>query len=328
MRKALVTGATGFVGRHLVEALLRDGNLAVRALVRTTSPALPREVECFHADVTRDDDVPIAAAVAGCDVVFHCAGAVGDQVSWENGKAVNVEGTRRVARAVRQASVARMVHVSSVAVYGFDAGTFGEESPRVRVDEPYIDTKSEGEAVCEAELGDAVRLVTVRPAIIYGPGDSGMLPRLAELLRKGVPMLGDGGAPVGLVHITDVVAALLAAARYEGAERVFNVAGPDDISWSELTQKVALALGLRVPKSMPQPVAMMVAHMLRWLSLVGLMKAPPLTPFAVKFLTQHRKYPTGALTRELGIRPRVHVSEGLSAAIALLAPTETGPLPA
>src|SRR5260221_12515413 len=137
--KALVTGATGFVGGNLVLALRQRG-VQVRALVRSPKTEL-RDVEIAAGDLTRDDSA-VEWGPLGCDCVFHCAGVIGDRVDLAPGRAVNVEGTRRIARAARAAGVRRFVHVSSVAVYGFSGGTFDESAPRVTVGEPYIDTKS------------------------------------------------------------------------------------------------------------------------------------------------------------------------------------------
>ena len=313
-KRAFVTGATGFVGANLVAALRRSG-WAICATVRSDTAALPSDVERVRADLTVDDGV-VERAVHGCDVVFHCAGAVGDRVTWENGRAVNVEGARRMARAARVASVRSFVHVSSVAVYGFEAGTFDERAPRRRVGEPYIDTKTAGEEACEAELdGSATKLRILRPSIIYGAGDTGMLPRLAELLRARVPMIGDGGAPVGLVHIDDVVAALVAAADYDGAERVFNVAGPDDVSWAELVGSLVERLGLRAPRHMPVPIAMLVARILQFFAKLRLApNPPPLTPFVVQFLSAIRVYPTERMLSTL-VTSRTSVRSGLTDAL-------------
>src|SRR6185503_13845430 len=164
--RALVTGATGFIGGRLAEHLVERG-WRVRALVRSDA-ALPPGIERAYGDLTVSDG-GVERAVTGCDVVFHCAGAIGDRVSWEVGRAVNVEGTRRIARASR-GRARTFVHVSSVAVYGFDAGTFDEAAPRRTVGEPYIDTKTGGEEACESELdGSATTLRIVRPSIVYGP---------------------------------------------------------------------------------------------------------------------------------------------------------------
>jgi nucleoside-diphosphate-sugar epimerase len=309
---ALVTGATGFVGRHLVEALRARGT-SVRALVRNADHGLPSDVEIVRGDVTVSDGA-IERAVEGREVVFHCAGVIGDRVEWELGRAVNVEGTRRVARAARAASVRRFVHVSSVAVYGFSGGTYDESAPRVTIREPYIDTKSAGEAACEAEIAEGA-LRIVRPSIIYGPGDNGMIPRLVELLRKRVPMIGDGGAPVGLVHVSDVVRGILAAAEHEGDSRVFNLAGADDVTWKELVDMLCERVQLPQPRVMPAPLAMFAARTMSLFQKVGLLSSPPLTPFAVQFLSETRRYPIERTRLELGVEPQVRVRAGLALAL-------------
>ena len=312
-RRALVTGATGFIGGRLTEGLLERG-WRVRALVRSDA-TLPAGVDRARGDLTVSDGA-IERAVTGCDVVFHCAGAVGDRVSWEDGRAVNVEGARRIARASRDRA-RTFVHVSSVAVYGFDAGTFDESAPRRNVGEPYIDTKTGGEEACESELdGSATTLRILRPSIVYGPGDRGMLPRLAEILRSRAPMIGDGGAPVGLVHVNDVVRALVSASTYRGRERIFNVAGADDLTWAELTGALGERLGLPSPRHMPVPVASVVARVLGVFSALRLAPSPPpLTPFMVSFLSAHRRYPIERMIGELGVRPEVGVRAGLSEAL-------------
>ncbi|HEY1957252.1 MAG TPA: NAD-dependent epimerase/dehydratase family protein [Polyangiaceae bacterium] len=315
VERALVTGATGFLGGRLVLGLLERG-WAVRAMIRKDSASLPSQVERAHADLTVDDGA-VERAVESCDVVFHCAGVVGDRVTWDLGRAVNVEGTRRVARAAKDRARA-FVHVSSVAVYGFDAGTFDERAPRRTVGEPYIDTKTAGEEACEAELAASTTALRIlRPSIIYGPGDTGMLPRLIDLLRNRVPMIGDGGAPVGLVHVSDVVGGLLAAAAHEGDSCVFNVAGaPDeDVTWKELVDMLCERLCLPQPRTMPLGMATVAARAMHLFQKVGLISSPPLTPFAVRFLTETRRYPIARMRLELGVAPRVKVHAGLGLAL-------------
>lgn len=312
-RTAFVTGASGFIGGHLVRALISRG-WSVRALGRADS----RLDACARlgAKVVRADlaEALAPALLDGADVVFHAAGVVGDRVTRAAARAVNVEGTRRVVDAALEAGVRRLVHTSSVAVYGFDAGTFDESAPRRRVGEPYIDSKTAAEQICESAAESArLELKILRPAVIYGPGDSGMVARMIELLASGkLPMIGDGGSHVGLVHVSDVVTALIAAADHDGPDRVFNVMGPDDLTWKNLIARIVERFGFAAPKRVARGVAVALGAVLSALYAVRLAPdPPPLSSHAVKFLTAERSYPTQRLRERLGVNPAVPIEQGL-----------------
>jgi nucleoside-diphosphate-sugar epimerase len=313
-RTAFVTGASGFVGGQLVRTLILRG-WSVRALGRAGSrlDACARlGADVVRADLTEELD---PALLAGADVAFHAAGVVGDRVTRAAARAVNVEGTRHVVEAALGAGVRRLVHTSSVAVYGFDAGAFDEGAPRRRVGEPYIDSKTAAEEICESgAASERLEVRILRPAVIYGPGDSGMLARMTELLASGkLPMIGDGAGHVGLVHVSDVVAALAAAADHDGPERVFNVMGPDDLTWKNLIERIVEHFGFATPKRVPRAVAAGMGAVLSALYAVRLAPDPlPLSSHAVKFLTAERSYPTGRLREQLGIAPAVPVEQGLA----------------
>ncbi len=312
MRTAFVTGGSGFVGGHLVRALL-GGGFRVRVLGRARSDL--QAVERAGAEVVRGDLTQALdpALMDGCEVVFHVAGAVGDQVTRAVARAVNVEGTRHVLDAARAAGARRFVHTSSVAVYGFDAGTFDESAPRRRVGEAYVDSKTAAEELCE---GSGLDVRILRPAVIYGPGDTGMLPRMIELLGEGkLPLIGDGRSHVGLVHVSDVVRGLVAAADHAGADHLFNVMGPDDLTWKQLLDRMVLHFGFDAPRRLPRVLAAALGHGMSALSTLRLAPDPlPISSHAVKFLTAERAYPTERLRLGLGVAPGVPVEHGFDRA--------------
>ena len=171
----LVTGATGFLGGHLVQALLARGD-GVRALVRSPEAAEPLGrlgVELVQGDIT--NKYAIRAAVAECDNIFHLAGIVShDLADLPQMRVVNVEATRAVLEAAEPG--ARVVHVSSVAALG------PASSPHARADEqqtlpdklawlPYATTKREGELVAIEAAAKGVDVVIANPGFLLGPGD-------------------------------------------------------------------------------------------------------------------------------------------------------------
>jgi len=312
---SLVTGATGFIGSHLARALLAQGS-RVRVLARDPSRLKVAGVQVVRGDVC-GEQTDLDRAAEDCHWVFHCAGAVGEKVTWQRGRAVNAEGTRKVALAARRARSCTFVHVSTIGVYGAAGGTFFENAPRLRTGNPYIDTKIAAEEAVEQVFADtSTHVRIVRPGMVYGPGDTGMMPWLIGGLRKGMPLLGDGQTHVGFVHVSDVVRALIAAAEYAGEERFFNVVGDDDVTWAELTTRLSEALGVSRPRRIPRSLAKALAYSLQAASFVGLApKPPPVDPCIVKVLTEDRSIPIDRLVGILGARPTVPIAVGLADAI-------------
>ncbi|HTM43398.1 MAG TPA: NAD-dependent epimerase/dehydratase family protein, partial [Polyangiaceae bacterium] len=203
-----ITGATGGVGRHVVEQALARGDL-VRALVRDPAKAgdLARAgVELVTGSLF--DALALEALAAGADALIHSAGHVGDQggdrATFEQ---VNVTGTQNVLTAAAKMNVKRFVHVSSVAYYGRPQhGTIDETFVPLPNEGPYEVSKLEAERIVfgrGAELG--IEVAAVRPPVIYGPYDRQFLPLLIDKLRRGRVLYVDGGqAPFNIVSSADV----------------------------------------------------------------------------------------------------------------------------
>jgi nucleoside-diphosphate-sugar epimerase len=219
--RALVTGATGLVGYHIVERLLADG-WDTRALVRTPESAADlrdRGVELRQGDVL--DAASLAAALRGCDVLFHAAAAVSPRGGWEAFRRTNIEGTSTAIEAARGAR-ARLVHISSVAVYGardrYRAdGPTHEEVPLAPLPEQahYARSKRESERLVLGAHGRGeIWATAIRPCVIYGPRDRQFIPRVARILRLGVaPVPGGGGSTLAIVHAASVADAAVRAAQ-------------------------------------------------------------------------------------------------------------------
>ena len=209
MKTWIVTGAAGFLGRHLVHELLDRGD-RVRALVRRPTTALPPAVEQHSGDVLSYETLP--PLLEGADGVFHLAGKVDREGARDALFAVHVDGTANVLRAAANVGVRRLVLASSsgtVAVSGTPV-VHGDDAPfatEVVKDWPYYTSKIHAEAVAERmarTLG--VELVTLRPSLLLGPDDFGnsSTDDVRRLLRGDVVMVPEGG--VCFVDVRDAAA--------------------------------------------------------------------------------------------------------------------------
>jgi nucleoside-diphosphate-sugar epimerase len=253
---ALVTGASGLVGRHLVQRLLEHGR-PVRALSRRP-PADGPAARAQWCSVDVNDEAALIAAMAGIAIVYHVAAVVparGRNGMWQT----NVDGTGNVARACVRAGVHRLVLVSSVAAYRTPLDDVVSEAAPIGGSDLYGRSKAQAEAAASQICRQAMELVIVRPCQIYGPGDaSGYTRRLLGLSASPLlPVAGWRARAFSLIHVHDVVAALQAAGEESAAAAgIFNVAPPSRVTLTELAH-IHAALrrersGLRVP--IPAPV--------------------------------------------------------------------------
>lgn len=241
---ALVTGATGFIGRYLVRALTARG-ARVRALVRATSDTTGLDVERAVGDL--GDPESLARAADGADVVFHLASLL--KVPWKAAfETVNVAGTAHVARA---AGPARLVVVSSLAAAGPVTGAPRREGDPPRPVSRYGRVKRAAEQAAVAEATGAVTLV--RPPMVFGAGDRGALPLFRGVARGWHVLPTRRAAHIGLVHAADLADALVDIAAYgeavpAGADGscgagVYQVAAPETPTYAELGRRIAAADG-------------------------------------------------------------------------------------
>lgn len=243
--KALVTGATGFVGSHLVEALNRAGH-AVTALVR--NPAKAAALHWPGVTLARGDlhsPAALEAASAGQDVIFHVAGAVAARSEAEY-MAANREGTANVLAAAAATGAPRIVLVSSGAAGGPTAPgrpATGDEPPRPVT--MYGRSKLASEEVVR---GGPLPWVVLRPPTIYGPRDRDNLIKVFRMARLGVaPVFGRGTMEISAIYAPDLADALIAAATSEAAlGRTWYVNHPEILTTAGMVRAVARAMGRSV----------------------------------------------------------------------------------
>jgi 2-alkyl-3-oxoalkanoate reductase len=242
--KALVTGATGFVGSHLAEALRHRGD-DVTALVRSPAKAAalaPLGVRVVAGDL--DDPESLARAVEGQDLVLHVAGLVAARDESEFLRC-NRDGTASLVAAAARARVTRLVYVSSMAAGGpavKGRPLTGGEPPRPVT--AYGRSKLAGEAAVTA---GALPWVIVRPPTVYGPRDREVL-KVFRMARWGVaPVFGDGSQELSAVHGADLATALIAAGTAAGTTgKVYYACHPEIVTSAGLVRAVGRAMGRRV----------------------------------------------------------------------------------
>jgi len=315
----LVTGASGLVGSHVVQALVSRGE-RVRALVRPPSrEAVVRlGAEAVAGDVT--DAAAWQSAARGVGAIVHAAAIVQRRASWDEYVVANVDATRLAVAAAR-ASGARLVHISSVAVYG---GTAAYPVTRERRDEdhpfqpiPDPDFYGRSKRMAEAVVRQAaerreIDAVALRPNVIYGERDRLFTPRVIRVLRLPlVPRIGAGTNRLACVYAGNVAAAALAAlAAGKRGFHAYNVTsdGPPALSQREFFAACAAALGRPYrPLPIPAPLAAGV---------VGLFTARRLGRAAVSFLRGDNPYDDSALRTELGWRPVTSAPDAIARTVA------------
>jgi nucleoside-diphosphate-sugar epimerase len=324
MKTALVTGVTGFVGSRVAEELLA-GEEAVRGLVRDPAKAAglcERGIDVIVGDI-RDADA-VRRAVQGVDVVHHCAAAVGAHFTGREIRETNLGGVRRLLEEARAASVGRVVLLSSVNVLGtvnLDPAT--EDLPCRRSHDPAADVKIEAERLAlDVAHRPGPEVVILRPGFIYGPGDPGNLPRIIRAVRRGkFAFIGSRDHVIPIVHVGDVVQAMLLAAQAPGASaRVYHITDGSRTTIGQFIDHLADLLESPRPRRvLPSFLPWLGCVVFDGLHLVLPRCPAPISRSGVRFLGTSRYVDIRRARAELGYAPRVGYREGLAAALRGLA---------
>lgn len=307
----LVTGATGCVGRAVVEVALRDGwNVLGLARSAPTIP-LPEGVEFARADVR--DATAVARAAAGCDAIVHAAGWVHRRPRSAADRAELwssiVDGSRTVAAA---ASRTRLVVISSVAVHG--RASNGELAP----DTDYGRAKLAAETTAAAQHPQAVIL---RSALVYGPHDRGNFIALIRAVdRRLAFIVGPGTNRKSLVYAAHLADRVLAAARSDVAGAWIAADDPAPTQ-TEVLCEIARALGRHRPISLPRPL---LATATGILDLVRGPSGAPRWRDRVAALCRDTAFSGAPLDTALGYRPRATLREAILAAVEWYEVTRAG----
>lgn len=348
-----ITGASGFIGGKLAERLLAAGR-PVRALARRPLPAL----EKLGAEIVRGDLHDLDALRRGCTgarTVFHVAGRVGVWGPDADFFRVNVEGTRNVIAACRAAGVPRLVYTSSPSVVynGGDLAGVDESAPLCTAAPcAYPTSKAAAERLVTAANDAALATVSLRPHLVWGPGDQNVVPRVLALAKQGrLKIVGAGKNLVDCTHITNVVDAHLLAEQALGKCHIIDdtslgcprtlpgtcnplddkSAGPAGVGgrayfitngepvvlWDWINALLRGTCQPEIQKHISLGSAYRIGGVLETLWRVLPLKGePPMTRFVAKELATDHWFKIDAARRELGYTPRVTMAAGTAELIA------------
>lgn len=312
--KALVTGANGFTGSYLIKNLLLKG-YTVRGLVRKSSKLDlidGLDIELEYADLAKDEisnDI-----MNGIDVVYHVGAAfriegVPQSYFWD----VNVEGTRKLLEAAKNAGVKKFIHCSTVGVQGDIENPPAKETHPYNPGDYYQESKLDGEKLALKffkEVGLAGTIV--RPVGIYGPGDTRFL-KLFKMINSGkFKMIGNGEVLYHLTFVEDLVEGFVLAGESEKANNeIFTIGGEEYLTLNELVAKIAKILDKPVSKIKIPVWPVWLAGALCEFICKPLGISPPIFRRRIDFFVKDRAFDITKAKTILNYQPKVSLEEGL-----------------
>jgi nucleoside-diphosphate-sugar epimerase len=310
-QRIVITGATGFVGTHLVHKM-REIGARVRVLVRPSADVAHlrgEKVELFYGDLR--DAASLDGLCKDIDQIFHLAATQQFGLSECQFLDINVGGTQRVLEQAIQNGVRRVVLISSGGIHRNDCGEpVCEESP-LRESNIYLKSKIKAEAIArDIFRTDPGRLTIVRPGAVYGPDDFRLLKLFRAVIRGHFVMIGTGITRVHPVYIDDLIDGLLQAGSDLGRGETFLLSGPDILLLREWVHVIARAASKAPPRwtipARPACIAATLCESLcRPFDIV-----PPLNHRRLGFFLNHRSYDLTKARVLLGYEPRISVEEG------------------
>jgi len=317
-RNVFVTGGSGFIGGRLIRRLVADGD-SVRALARSDAAAA-RVAELGAQPVRGElgDTASIHNGATGCELAFHAAATVVDWGPRELFMQGNVDGTRSALEGCREAGVRRFVHVGTEAALlaGKPLHQVNEDGllrPDSKAD--YASTKALGERLVRGANRGRFETVVVRPRLVWGPGDTTILPGVAEAVRSKQFLWVDGGRHLtSTTHVDNVVEGLVLAGARGAAGAAYFITDGEPVVFREFMTELAATSGIELPnKSIPRPVAGFAAAaseaIWRTLKLKG---KPPVTRMAYWLTAFETTIDISRARAELGYTPVRTIADGMA----------------
>ncbi len=326
--KALVTGATGFLGGALTHALIREGQ-EVRILARKTSNL--RWLNSLPVDIrygSLEDRSSLVDLFEGIGFVYHCAALASDWGPWNEFYQANVQGVRNLLEAAQEAgSVRRFIHISTTDVYGYPVEAVDEAYPITDIGLPYNRSKGLGEkAVWGFYQRTGMPVSVIRPATIYGPRSLSIVVEIAALLhKKQMALIDRGEVPAGLLHIDNAVEGILQAALSpQTIGQAYNLRDESNETWRQFIRALANGMGVGHPWiNLSGKLALGIAHLFEMAyRVMGNQNRPLLTRHATYVFCRNQGYSIKKAQQDFGFRSKVSFDEGMERTLTWLSSEE------
>lgn len=316
--KILVTGATGFVGSNIIEALLKQGH-QVKALVRKTSNIKRLEqknVEVIYGDILKPET--LVAATKDIDTIIHAAGVLGEfHTTLDTLRLIHVEGARKLLESARDNKVNRFILISTIAAVGA-VKYIADEKATPEPKTPYDKAKCEGEKLvkqfCRKEKID---YTIIRPGFVYGSYGMGKKAKLFQLIQnQNFFIIGDGRNLVSFVYAENLAQGILLALNNSKAiNNTYIISDRRPYEMNEFINTIAYQLNVRKPLHIPKLIAYIISIILELIALIN-KKEPLLSRERINNLTSSFGFSIKKAQQELAYNPKIDLEEGIAKTIA------------
>lgn len=320
--KILITGAGGFLGSYIARKLATNEDYEVYSFSRSHYPKLDQwKVEQRHGDLKNFSDVK--AALLGMDAVIHTASQVGMWGRYEDFYATNVTGTENILNAMKELGIKKMVYTSTPSVaFGRDDLCGVDESTPYPENylTYYAATKSTAERKVLAANSKDLSTVSLRPHLIFGPGDLNLIPRVIEAQKKGkLKIVGNGNNLVDVTYVENAADAhILALEKLSPEHSIAGKAyflGQGPVKLWDFINKILERAGLppvtkKISVKAAFAVGFIIESVLRLLRIYNI--HPPMTRFVALQLGKSHYFSHHNLERDLGFTPSISIDEGIN----------------